>query len=299
MYVHIMNSHHHEKKKPGHSSFVCRLCRKIHSLKTCRLFLQMNTNQRMDVVKKYGYCLNCLAHTHSQGSCFTKTGCRYCHQRHHSLLHMHPRLKKKTFSRSTKSQARSKPNKKSETASASKNIPTPLRPNEAAKESSTSLTAILRQNAATLLPTASVIINAKDGKHYARCLLDSASRMSSISKPFVDKLQLTTLELDNETICPITLWSRIEENFKIETTLRVHRRISTMTPKESYPVSIKSHFHNLVLADKTFYKSSAIDIVLGVDILSRIMREGLFARVGLPTAQNTAFGMVIYGTFSI
>lgn len=291
-----------KRYRPHQSAFVCRLCRQVHSLKSCRRFRDMNTLERREAVKKYGYCSNCLAHSHSQGTCFTRTGCGYCHGRHHSLLHVHSRLQE---SSSIKTQNASERPTTSAAARSSKKSAAPVT-NSSRTATSTSgsttniksLTAILQQNVSTLLPTALVTIDGKNGKHYARCLLDSGSRMSSISKRFVEKLGLTSLELDDETICPITLWSCVDAKLKIEATLRVNNRITTRTPKESLPESIKASFKNLVLADKTFYKSSSIDIILGVDIYSKIILDGLFVRAGLPTAQNTIFGIVLYGTFA-
>lgn len=215
----------------------------MHPLKRCYRFLNMNTTERGDAVRKYGYCSNCLAHSHSQGSCFTKTGCRYCNRQHHSLLHIHPRLQQSspkicstslkhstsrecTFSSTSNQRSTSKANSKGEHFSAT---------NTSASSSVTSLTAILKQNAVSLLPTALVKISAKDGKHYARCLLDSASGMSIISKKFLDKLGLTTLELDDEIISPVTLWSRADTTFKLEATLRVQNRIAITTPRKSLP----------------------------------------------------------------
>ncbi|XP_075150778.1 uncharacterized protein LOC142224886 [Haematobia irritans] len=284
---------------PSQSSYVCRLCRQVHALKYCWRFRNMNISERMKVVKKYGYCSNCLAHSHSQGTCFTKLGCGYCHQRHHSLLHMHERLRSAPTQRnrdhlsSTNQQSRKASTKSSERSRSNKPMPlTKTTP------SSTSLSAILRQNAITLLPTALVVLNDKDGQHFARCLLDSGVRMSSIAKKYVDKLGLMTLELDNETICPVVLSSCVDPSFVIETTLKVNSRICTITPKRSLPETIANNFSNLVLADKKFFRSSSIDIVLGADIFSRIIRDGVITRAGLPTAQNTSLGIIIYGTFS-
>lgn len=191
-----MSANNNSQRKGGDSyrttsTFTCRICRKTHALKYCWRFRNMNTTQRMEAVKKYGYCPNCLAHSHSQGSCFTTTGCGYCQKRHHSLLHTHARLQTSKWSWQSSTQKSPKCTTQKPRTSAQ---PTVL-PNL------TSLTAILQQNAATLLPTALVKIKTNEGKHYARCLLDSAARMSSISKKYVDKLGLTTLELDGETIC--------------------------------------------------------------------------------------------------
>lgn len=289
------NVKHKRVKSP--SAFACRICRRIHPLKYCWRFRNMNITERMAVIKKYGYCSNCLAHSHSQGTCFTKTGCGYCHKRHHSLLHMHPKLQEssKRNSQQASNSTSTSPNKRPTTSRQSDFLSSSK---ACSATSTTSLTAILQQNVATLLPTALVMIEAKDGKHYARCLLDSAARNSCIAKRFVDKLGLTTLELDKETICPLTLWSSVDPSYKIDATLRVNNRITTITPKETLPSSIKSSFQNFVLADKNFYQANSIDMILGVDIYSRVITEGIFIRSGLPTAQNTSFGIILYGTFS-
>lgn len=290
------------KNKAAHTTFICRLCRKVHGLKACWRFRDMNTMERRAVVKKYGYCPNCLAHSHSQGSCFTKTGCGYCSGRHHSLLHIHSRLQQRPTSATgtelhlptaaSTYEAEKKPS--TATTQGSANTTSGLD----TMKKSTSLTAILHQNLATLLPTALIKIDGKTKNYYARCLLDSGSRMSCISKRFVEKIELTTLELDNEIICPVTLWSCVDSHRKIDVTLRVNNRITTRTPKESLPDSIKGHFTNVVLADKHFYKSSSVDIILGVDVYSKIISDGIFIRAGLPTAQNTIFGVVLFGAFS-
>lgn len=294
-FTETMNSSNKSQKTKSSSTFVCRLCRKVHALKSCKRFRNMNTTERQEIVKKYGYCSNCLAHSHSQGSCFTKTGCAYCHGQHHSLLHAHSRLQKPSVKKTPKASERRIESSVQSTESVST---TQTTMKSSSLSNTTSLTAILQQNAATILPTVLVKIDTKEGKYYARCLLDSGSRMSCISKKFVEELRLTTLELDDETICPVILWSCVDSHHKIEVTLRVNNRITTRTPKTSLPESIKLNFKNFVLADKNFYKSSSIDIVLGVDVYSKIMLDGIFVRAGLPTAQNTIFGIILYGTFS-
>lgn len=75
-----------------YNSFLCRICNRPHPLRTCRKFLSMNVTDRIRAVRSNKYCGNCLAHDHSQGTCFTKHGCRKCNKFHHTLLHLHPRL---------------------------------------------------------------------------------------------------------------------------------------------------------------------------------------------------------------
>ncbi|XP_075151029.1 uncharacterized protein LOC142225137 [Haematobia irritans] len=89
------HSHQNRNKRSTNQSYICRLCRQSHPLRKCKRFLDMNILKRQEIVRKYGYCTNCLAHEHSGNTCFTTTGCRYCKKAHHSLLHTHARLESK------------------------------------------------------------------------------------------------------------------------------------------------------------------------------------------------------------
>lgn len=154
------------------------------------------------------------------------------------------------------------------------------------------------QNVTTLLPTVVVQIDSSKGSHKLRCLLDSGSKYSRISSKVSKTLKLTTLTLDQKTIRPITLKSMYEPDTIIETTLRVEDRISIHTPEKSLAKFIQFKFSNMMLADVNFFKSRPIDGILGIDIYSRVINEGMLCRSGLPTAQNTIFGWAIYGPCS-
>lgn len=275
-----------------YNSFLCHLCKRPHPLRTCRKFLAMNVTDRIQAVRVHKYCSNCLAHDHSQGTCFTKHGCRQCHKFHHTLLHINPRLRQAKSS-SSSSRSRSISPQSSTARKAPKQSSTPT----LTTSKSSSLTAILRQNSIILLPT--VLVKIASTTSHARCLLDSGSPVSRISKKLVEKLNLPTLTLKDETICPIILKSRFDSNSRIEGTFRVDNRISLQTPAQSLPESFKNNFRDMYLADSKFYESANIDIVLGVDVYPKVICEGVFSKTGLPTAQSTIFGWTIYGSCSI
>lgn len=266
--------------------YVCRVCRHRHALRKCKRFLQMNVAKRQQIVRDYGYCGNCLAHSHSEDSCFTKTGCKYCNKNHHTLLHENQRLRspkvEKSHTQYTNAPKEGHPPKAAMSASI----------NETA---TLTLSAILKQNSITLLPTILAKISSKNEEFVVRCLLDSASKVSCISSKTVEKLGLTSLTLDEETLCPTTLISRNNPDIKLEVTLKVNNRISIRTPNRSISSNIKTKFDNMVLADPEFYKCSFIEIVLGVDVYSVLITDGIIIRTGLPTAQNTRLGWVLYG----
>ncbi|XP_075150158.1 uncharacterized protein LOC142241424 [Haematobia irritans] len=295
-----MPSHRLKRKtKPnGKQQYLCRLCRCPHALRKCRRFLSMNVNQREHVVKSYGYCINCLAHTHSEGSCFTRTGCKICHEKHHTLIHTNPRLQKQQST--SRKRDSTKHTKSSSNRSVSQNNEerNTLSNRSNTTTEKTSLSAILRQNSITLLPTIVVKIVCKGQTHKVRCLLDSGARSSYISTRIVDKLALTILTLDTESICPLTLISTYNPEIQLQAILKTNNRVSSTTPRRSVSNSFLKHFNNLVLADPEFYRSAPVDIVLGVDIYSNIVSEGILNRSGLPTAQNTIFGWTLYGLCS-
>lgn len=82
------------KQTHGKEVFRCRLCTTSHSLRYCTKFLRMDTEERNRVVRKFDYCVNCLAQSHSFCRCESKNTCRKCSNHHHTLLHrQHPRVK--------------------------------------------------------------------------------------------------------------------------------------------------------------------------------------------------------------
>ncbi|XP_065357208.1 uncharacterized protein LOC135951477 [Calliphora vicina] len=283
-----------------YNAYPCRLCKRPHPLRTCRKFLSMNISDRISAVNKHKYCVNCLAHDHSHGSCFTKHGCKHCRKFHHTLLHVNPRLVNDLLPSRRESHPDSRrsrsPNPGPSTSSRKRPSSAPKTKRESSPQSntkSTSLTKIIRQNMLILLPTVLVKIESKTS--HARCLLDSGSTVSRVSKGFVEKLDLTTHTLHEETICPMVLKSRYDPSSKIEGTFRVDNRISLRTPSQSLPESYKKNFKDLFLADSKFYESGPIDIIIGVDIYPRVICQGVFSKTGFPTAQSTIFGWIIYG----
>ncbi|CAD7000932.1 unnamed protein product [Ceratitis capitata] len=73
----------------------CRLCHKYHPLRMCGAFRAMKPPQRLAVAKAQGYCINCLALTHTTGECDSSSSCKRCHKAHHTLVHQDAAVKRK------------------------------------------------------------------------------------------------------------------------------------------------------------------------------------------------------------
>ena len=68
----------------------CPACRgAVHSLRNCQGFLNTPVSGRIEIVKQARICENCLG-PHAPNRCRSHYVCRYCRQRHHSLLCMNP-----------------------------------------------------------------------------------------------------------------------------------------------------------------------------------------------------------------
>ncbi|XP_039446262.1 uncharacterized protein LOC120425723 [Culex pipiens pallens] len=65
----------------------CKLCKQEHMLHQCDEFKKLSPQNRFDVAKKHGLCLNCLKANHMMKAC-TAGSCRTCNKRHHTLLHL-------------------------------------------------------------------------------------------------------------------------------------------------------------------------------------------------------------------
>ncbi|XP_037827651.1 uncharacterized protein LOC119615721 [Lucilia sericata] len=51
--------------------------------------MKMSPKKREDVVENHGYCINCLAKSHTIRACQSMDTCRICYSYHHTLLHPH------------------------------------------------------------------------------------------------------------------------------------------------------------------------------------------------------------------
>lgn len=65
----------------------CRYCDAEHPLRKCFRFRRLSIPERFKVVRRFGYCFNCLAHSHLVSNCRSRDRCRICLDEHHTLLH--------------------------------------------------------------------------------------------------------------------------------------------------------------------------------------------------------------------
>ena len=68
---------------------LCKLCCKNHNIELCPIILDMDVNQRSDIVYKLRLCFGCLGEGHTKKDCKRKITCGECGSNHNTLFHRH------------------------------------------------------------------------------------------------------------------------------------------------------------------------------------------------------------------
>jgi hypothetical protein len=280
----------------------CANCGKKHHISSCYLFKRKSVDERLEIVKDKGLCFNCLSPTTSYhyGINCKRPGCSVegCKRKHHGLLH------------------RSSPSK----------VQDPQAGNHEAKkditsDEITSHTGIANGYLSTsidkqvmLLPTAMMKLVSRDVTLPVRVLVDSGSDQSYIRKEIVDALCLCT----NDPAKTVTILmhggqsrtTRVKRaNFQLSTrnqrtnvTLNAWSVPTVCSPPEPAVVNLKQypHLKGLALVDTDPRSGVTIDILIGADQWSQIMKSGIKrGSPASPMAMNSVFGWLLSGPTGI
>ncbi|XP_070854203.1 uncharacterized protein [Drosophila suzukii] len=162
-------------------------------------------------------------------------------------------------------------------------------------------------NPYVLLPTAIVAIQGQTARREnCRAVIDLGSQLNLMSRRMVDQLAIPTFSTSQgisgieETAQGSSSWARVRlsslrSNFQKEIVVFILPRLTKNQPSESIDegLSIPS---TVVLADPEFGQPGSIDLLLGAEVYSRLIRPGL---IGLgddkPTLQETTLGWIVFG----
>lgn len=293
------NFKHNRSNKPNQcltfavTNHACVLCSSAnHKLYACSQFKGIHVNNRFDVVKKNGLCINCLNSGHQVAHCPSKNRCRTCNRSHHTSLHN---------DRTPRSDSQVVPhaNLNSEQTSL------PSHSYEAVTHTHTNYS----NRGQIILATAMVLVKDASGSYrLGRALLDSCSQVSFMTDDFAQQLRLIR-DKHNVEIHSV---GGAFTNVKSCTSTTIKSRTSSC--ELSLQFCITSHIAyqpdaeidtsnwnlpaNINLADEYFYRSRRIDILLGTEAFFDILAVGQI-KLGekLPTLQNTLLGWVVSGRY--
>ena len=295
----------------------CKMCNDAHHvLYQCSQLKSLTVDQRQSTVQRLKVCTNCLGSDHLLKNCFSKRSCRTCGRKHHTLLHRgdqqpsvvhqqssipsYPTCSTQTPQQKTPNQLPSQPQGQVATLSAIFVSTTDPVCNTTASSN------------ATILGTCVTTVESQGKLQKARALMDNSSSVTFITSRMVNSLKMrkiaesTSVTGFQQTVTPIS-------KYKVEFHLRIPSgTVTVLIPVQVVVVDVitgdlpsgtltnvkQSPFlQGLPLADPGFNKPGRVDLLLGVNVLPRVMLEGRVHSSDFSmSATNTVYGWVVTGT---
>lgn len=139
-----------------------------------------------------------------------------------------------------------------------------------------------------------------------RALCDSGCQINLITPDAVQRLRLRKTPVQTQILglggaqaskskVHLDVTSTIDENVSTQLELYVQAKFLGALPQARVDASAWPDIQQLPLADETFHQPGPIDMVLGAQFYSQIVREGVKHFTDGPTAQNTSFGWIVFG----
>ncbi|CAD7001676.1 unnamed protein product [Ceratitis capitata] len=284
----------------------CKLCNSNHSMITCVKFRELSVSDRNKYIKDNNYCKNCLAYSHLEKDCKSNFTCVYCQRRHHSLLHYtanpHTPYPPKPQRNFTTSQMTVEEEQPCTSTQATKNS----KANENGRTKTLSHYSSNKER--TLLPTANIPILHKGEVTHIRALIDQGSQKTFVTSRIQRLLGLPTVKANfqilgmggntvqnSNRICSITICSA-NQTVKIAAQAIILPQLTHTLPSFKIKEVDLTEYLSLPLADPNCFTPARIDMVIGSDIIPKILTPGLKINVGGSLiAQNTIFGWILSG----
>lgn len=252
----------------------CYFCKKPHPVNKCEDFLKLSITERFNEIKKRNMCTNCFRLNHRSSEC-KASGCRICHSRHHTLLHV--------FRTIPEVQATSTPIANCCTSFSKSQV---------------------------LLSTAIVLVKDASG-NFKKCrsILDGGSQVSILSQAMCNLLNVETKRTNltitgiNDTCSNTVKTANIilrSLHHPYETSLEccVLQNVTANLPTESFDKSGLEIPERVNLADPNFNENGPIDLLLGANVFWNLLCVG---RIKLSNPNlflsKTLLGWVVGGTF--
>lgn len=278
-----------ESKKNNSNIPKCSKCKGEHYLYNCKEFSQLSVKERQDYVKNNNLCFNCFSPSHPVFKCRNSASCKRCGRRHHSLLHVEKGVSSESTSEDVLVQSESDKSVSISTNFSSRGL----------------------EPSRVLLATVSIWAYSEHGyKQQLRGLLDQGSQASFVSESVVQLLGLSRKHVSGTVsgiggnghtsvkhMVSLRVVSRHNPEVSIQVNAYVLRSVTSLLPSTELHTPEWLHFDKIPLADPGYATPSKIDILLGAEVYSEILLDGII-RHNKILAQNTTLGWVLSGRVS-
>lgn len=256
-----------EKTQKLEGSASCFICNKgAHNPLNCQTFNETSIPERIKLLSSWKGCVNCLSSAHKVSDCSSKWHCRYCPERHHSLLHP--------------------PSQSTSLTSSS------------FKEDHVILgTAVARiQDSRGHFQDVRLVIDSASQNSFIthRCLNRLGLKMTKTDRRISGIGQTLFDGAKGSATC--VLKPRGKTIFRLTTEAIVVANITSYLPATPLPKWVISKFEDTELADPNFGKPGAIDFLLGADLFTEIW-TGVVKESDEdgPKLLSSIFGFIVMG----
>lgn len=286
----------------------CPFCSASHKVTACKGFSKESNDTRRDFVQKKGLCFICLGSNHSARFCRNTVKCHICKRRHHTLVH--PSGGSGSVGEVTGV------DQKEAASVAARNSTSMGESQKAAVQAEGSTKPIVsclstgNCKDTVLIPTALVKAMSKDGNYrVVRALVDQGSQGSFITESMAQYLGLkktltkhrVTGVGGNKTVMSnssvvVNLRSRVNPDYNVQVNAYVLKSITSLLPVVTATRVEWVKLSETDLADPEYHRPNKIDILLGAEIFSQIIQDGIKKSTsGSLVAQQTEFGWILSG----
>lgn len=291
------------KNSKHYCKISCARCTKNYMIYKCKHLRQLSDEKKGDTEENHYLmvCNDCVSPDHECVSCNSLWTCEICAPRHKNLLHKDLKsilnMSSMTVSvvPSTSKKSVPVPNPIRKLMPAIEAIPRPFRKDTLSY--------------GVVLGTARVyIMDIYGNKHDARAVIDSGAQCSFITMKCAQRLGFSLRPcsfsiyglggkiLNNYGTITCSIKSHYSKYPCFVTDFVVVSKVSPDLPSISISSKITNEYKNMQLADPFFYKRSRIDILLGNNIVSEIIKDKpLLLKGSIPHVINTIFGYVVSG----
>ncbi|XP_067217341.1 uncharacterized protein [Linepithema humile] len=274
------------------SAISCPLCKSAHFINKCPQFIKKSPTQRAEIIKSSNRCINCLSTKHAVKSCPRVYACRTCQRKHHSMLHLNADSPSIEAASPLDSDAQAK------TA-------------DTAAGTALNMTTITFSRPHVLLATAKVQARTVSGRAIVvRALIDQGSEITFMTKRLARLLKVRRVRapvaisgvggIDAGTCCyaaNIILSPCDNSKPVLEICASILKSLTSYAPSPAVSPVNWDHLADLSLADPDLLSADPIDLLLGADLYSNLILEGVQkGKSGQPVAQKTVFGWIISGS---
>ncbi len=278
----------------------CPVCRKPHTVHSCKEFQAKPAAERATLVKKMRLCYNCLSSSHQSKDCPSSGTCRQCGYRHHTLLHV---------PRSSGNPTTGGPSFNSNNRTTSK--PSIGERKQADEQQLTVGAHHVSADESGVLMTAMVTVRDKLGRAQpCRVFIDPGSQADFMTDDCVRRLGLQRKSCSigiggiggvtagrSKGKVTVRLTSNQDQKSTLDVQLLILEKLTDYLPSVSCENKDWIHFKGLNLADPKWFDPAPVDILLGVKYYPyiKLYNKVMGRHPGEPTAWETIFGWAISG----